>query len=47
MAPIAVFSPEFSQGVVGGCVLGEIKSHIKEFKLHLLQDEKELLTEGP
>ena len=25
----SVFSPEFSQGVVGGCVLGGVNNHIK------------------
>ena len=30
-----------------GCVLGGDKNHIKSFKLHLLQDQRELLTEDP
>ena len=38
-----VFSPEGSQGVVGGCVLGGV-NHIKGFKPHPLQDQTELLT---
>ena len=27
--------------------LDEVNNHIKAFKLHLLQDQSELLTEGP
>ena len=34
-------------GVVGRCVLGGANNHIKAFKLHLLHDQRELLTEGP
>ena len=43
----SVFSPEFSEGLVGGCGLGGVSNHIKAFKLHLLQYQRELLTEGP
>ena len=43
----SVFSPEVSYGVVEGCGLGGISNHIKAFKLHLLKDQRELLTEGP
>jgi hypothetical protein len=44
---IAVFSLEFFQHVVGGCVLGGANNHIKAFKPHLLKDQRELLNEGP
>ena len=33
-----VFSPEFPQGAVGGCVLGRVNNHIKAQKLHPLKD---------
>ena len=44
---IISYSPEFSEGEVGGCVLGGAKSHIKGFKLHLLHDQRELIAKGP
>ena len=43
----AEFSPEFSYGIAGGCVLGGVQGHINAFKLYLLEDQRKLLTESP
>ena len=34
-------------GVVKECVLGGVTKHIKAFKLHLLNDQREFLAESP
>ena len=41
------FSSEVSWGLVGSSVLGVVDDHIKASKLHLLHNQKKLLTEDP
>ena len=42
-----MFSPKFSYGVVGGCVLEGVINHSKALKLRLPRNQRKLLTEGP
>ena len=39
----ATMPQNYPEGIVGGCVLGGVINHNKALKLHLIQDQRELL----